>query len=197
MKAPEKTNGAAQGTVTAEKKNSKANVQTVNRPSIPGKDKDKADEPAKTEPAKGAEAAPASSAETKTSANEQQPGAVEQANGREVKAEPKAEVHYIKPALNLEQTVKAVEALHRKNIQRLALITRIKTLEDFQIKLAENSDQLESNVYQGCKLIIEDDRGNKFTTNTPNLIAMVSQFVYDACVNKLSEIESEIVFPAA
>lgn len=201
MKTPEKTNSGADGTATAVKNNSKTNVQTVNRPSIPGKDKDQPDEPAKTEPVKDAEAAPASAAETKTPANEQQPGAVEQPKSEEVKAEPKeepkAEVHYIKPALNLEQTVKAVEGLHRKNIQRLALIARIKTLEDFQIKLAENSDQLESNVYQGCKLIIEDDRGNKFITNTPNLIAMVSQFVYDACVNKLAEIESEIVFPAA
>jgi hypothetical protein len=197
MSTTQKSTGAAQGTATAEKNNSKTNVQTVNRPSIPGKDKDKTDEPAKTEPAKGAEAAPAPLAETKTPANEQQPGAAEQPKGEEVKAEPKAEVQYIKPAMNLEQTVKAVEGLHRKNIQRLALIARIKTLEDFQIKLAENSDQLESNVYQGCKLIIEDDRGNKFITNTPNLIAMVSQFVYDACVNKLSEIESEIVFPAA
>ena len=201
MKTPEKTNGGANGTATAVKNNSKTNVQTVNRPSIPGKDKDKTDETTKTEPAKGAEAAPAPSAEAKTPANEQQPGVVEQPKGEEVKAEPKeepkAEVRYIKPALNLEQTVKVVESLNRKNIQRLALIARIKTLEDFQIKLAENGDQLESNVYQGCKLIIEDDKRNQFTTNTPNLIAMVSQFVYDACVNKLAEIESEIVFPAA
>jgi hypothetical protein len=201
MKTPENNNGAAQGTATATAKNNaaKTNTQTVNRPSIPGKDKDKTDEPAKTETAAAvAEAAPAPSAETKSPANEQQAGTMEQPKGEEVKAEAaNPEVQYIKPALNLEQTVKAVEGLHRKNIQRLALIARIKTLEDFQIKLAENSDQLESNVYQGCKLIIEDDRGNKFITNTPNLIAMVSQFVYDACVNKLAEIESEIVFPAA
>ena len=202
MKTPESKNGAAQGTATAEKSsNAKTNIQTANRPSIPGKDKDKNDEPEKTEPEKGAEAAPEPTAETKTAGNEQQPSGEDQLKGEEVKAEAKeeakAEVRYIKPALNLEQTVKVVESLNRKNIQRLALIARIKTLEDFQIKLAENGDQLESNVYQGCKLIIEDDKRNQFVTNTPNLIALVAQYVYDACVNKLGEIEAEIVFPKA
>ena len=57
MKTPEKTNGAVQGTATAEKNNAaKTNVQLVNRPNIPGKDKDKSGEPAKTGPeAPGAE----------------------------------------------------------------------------------------------------------------------------------------------
>jgi len=196
MNTSEKSNGAAQGTATTTKNNAKT-TQTANRPSIPGKDKNQPDETAKNEPAKGAEAAPAPSAEVKTPANEPQANHHEQPNGEEVKAEPKTEVHYIKPALNLEQTVKVVESLNRKNIQRLALIARIKTLEDFQIKLAENGDQLESNVFQGCKLIIEDDQRNQFVTNTPNLIAMVAQFVYDACVTKLAEIEAEIIFPNA
>jgi len=200
MNTSEKSNGAAQGTATAAKNNAKA-TQTANRPSIPGKDKNKTDEPAKTEPEKGAEAAAGPSAETKTPANEQQPGAVEQPKGEEVKAEPKeepkAEVRYIKPALNLEQTVKAVEGLHRKNIQRLALIARIKTLEAFEVKLIEESDELERNPYSGCKLIIKDDKGREFLTNTPNLIQLVAQFIFDACNDKLAEIESEIVFPNA
>ena len=196
MSTSEKSNGAAQGTATAAKNNAKA-TQTANRPSIPGKEKNQPDENAKIEPSKRAEAAPAPSAEVKTPANEQPANHHGQPKGEEVKAEPNAAVPYIKPALSLEHTVKVVEGLNRKNIQRLALIARIKTLEDFQIKLAENGDQLESNVFQGCKLIIEDDKRNQFVTNTPNLIAMVAQFVYDACVAKLAEIEAEIVFPHA
>jgi hypothetical protein len=201
MKTPENNNGAAQGTATAAAKNNaaKTNTQTVNRPSIPGKDKDKTDEPAKTDPAApAAEAAKSPTAETKTPANEQQARTVEQPKAEEVKAEEaKPEVRYIKPALNLEQTVKAVEGLHRKNIQRLALIARIKTLEAFEIKLIEESDELERNPYQGCKLIIKDDKGREFVTNTPGLIQMVAQFIFDACADKLAEIESEIVFPNA
>lgn len=199
------TANAAQGTATANKNNK---VETTNRPSIPGKEKEKNDGPVKTEPttheptkaepiAANAQVTTAPGAEIKAAEVEQPAAGYEQPKAEEVKEQSEAEVKYIKPAMNLEQTVKYVEGLHRKNIQRLALIARIKTLEDFQIKLAENADQLESNVYQGCKLIIEDDRGNKFITNTPNLIALTSQFVYDACVSKLSEIEAEIVFPNA
>lgn len=195
MQTPESKSGAAQGTATAEKNNSKINVPTVNRPSIPGKDKNQPNEPAKAEPAApAAEAAPAPAAEVKAPANEPQPGAAEQPKGEEVK---QAEIRYIKPALNLEQTVKAVEGLHRKTIQRLALIARIKTLEAFEVKLIEESDELERNPYQGCKLIIKDDKGREFVTNTPGLIQLTAQFIYDACADKLAEIESEIVFPAA
>ncbi|QEM03728.1 hypothetical protein DIU31_009460 [Mucilaginibacter rubeus] len=199
MSTTTKNSGTTQGAATP--KNDSKKIETTNRPSIPGKDNEKNDglvknDPAKTEPAaQAAQAASTPATETKASANEQPATGHEQPKAEEVKEQPAGEIKFLKPALNLEQTVKYVEGLHRKNIQRLALIARIKTLEDFQIKLAENADQLESNFYQGCKLIIEDDKGNKFTTNTPNLIAMTAQFVYDACVSKLSEIEAEIVFP--
>jgi hypothetical protein len=102
-----------------------------------------------------------------------------------------------KPELTLDAKLKAIAELNRKSIQRFTLIGRIKTLEDFEIKLFEGSDELTNNPYQGCKLIIEDDKKNQFTTNTPGLIRMVSQFIYDACVEKLKEIESTIVFPQA
>jgi hypothetical protein len=108
---------------------------------------------------------------------------------------PKGEIKYIKPALNLEQTLKSVGNLHRLTIQRLALIARIKTLEEFEVKLIEENDQLENNPYQGCKLSIKDDKGREFTTNTPNLIRMVTQYIFDACHEKLGEIEAHIVFP--
>src|SRR5580698_3117959 len=113
MNTSEKTGGAAQGTVNTAKNNAKTN-QTVNRPSIPGKDKNQPDEPAKNEPAKGSEAAPSPSAETKTPADQQEKSILEQPKSEEVKTGPTAEVRYIKPSLNLEQTLKAVEGLHRK-----------------------------------------------------------------------------------
>ncbi|SDH49899.1 hypothetical protein [Mucilaginibacter gossypii] len=202
MKTAEKNAKQVQGT------NAQNNApRTENRPSLTGKEA-KQDETAKDEkPAEAQKAEATPTAEVKAGsapAMDNQPAnpapyTTGQGLDDAPKTEeaPKAEIKYVRPALNLEQTVKVVESLNRKNIQRLALIARIKTLEDFQIKLAENGDQLESNVYQGCKLIIEDDKRNQFVTNTPNLIALVAQFVYDACVNKLSEIEAEIVFPHA
>jgi len=201
MKTAEKNAKQVQGTNA---KNTSA-PRIENRPNLTGKEA-KQDEPFKDEKPANApkvEAAPTAEAKTGSFATvDNQPAhtapyTTGQGLDEAPKAEeaPKSEIKYIKPALNLEQTVKVVESLNRKNIQRLALIARIKTLEDFQIKLAENGDQLESNVYQGCKLIIEDDKRNQFVTNTPNLIALVAQFVYDACVSKLSEIEAEIVFP--
>jgi hypothetical protein len=196
MKTAEKNAKGVQGATAKTNE-----VRTENRPSLTAKEA-KQDEtatnqkPAEAPKGEDAKAAEVPASDPATVDNQPANPAAEHkeqpVSGEEL---PKGEIKFLVPALNLEQTVKAVEGLHRKNIQRLALIARIKTLEDFQIKLAENSDQLESNVYQGCKLIIEDDRNNKFVTNTPNLIAMVSQFVYDACINKLSEIEAEIVFP--
>lgn len=111
--------------------------------------------------------------------------------------ESKAAIKDSKPTMNLEQTIKTVNDLHRRSIQRLALISRIKLLEDFEVKLEKENDELENNPYQGCKLIIKDDKGRDFTTNTPGLIRMVAQFIFDACHEKLAEIEANIVFPNA
>jgi hypothetical protein len=103
----------------------------------------------------------------------------------------------VKKSLNLEQTLKSVGDLHRLSIQRLALIARIKTLEDFEVKLIEESDELQSNPFHGCKLIIKDDKGREFVTNTPNLIRLVAQFIFNACNEKLMDIEANIIFPQA
>lgn len=209
MKTAEKNAKEVQGTNA---KNTNA-PRTENRPNLTGKEAKK-DEPAKDEkPAEAAkvEAAPAAEAKTGVAPavgnqpadlapfttgqgldEAQQNEPQEQAAAAEA---PKGEIKYIKPALNLEQTLKSVGNLHRLTIQRLALIGRIKTLEDFEVKLLEENDELENNPYQGCKLIIKDDKGREFTTNTPNLIRMVTQFIFDACHEKLGEIEANIVFP--
>ena len=176
-------------------------VKTENRPNIPGKAKN--DEPLNNEnPAAAQQAAKGEAAEVETvqpDAGDNQPAdTTDLPEKQELKTgEPKAEVEYIKPAMNLEQTIKTVNDLHRRSIQRLALIARIKLLEDFEVKLAEENDELENNPYQGCKLIIKDDKGRDFTTNTPGLIRMVAQFIFDACHEKLAEIEANIVFPNA
>ena len=206
MKTAEKNAIAVQG--TAAKNNQTAN-RVENRPSLTGKEA-KENENAKNQtPAQTTQVEATKAAEVKTSSPAtvgNQPVNIaayttgqglddapkaEPAKVEEVKAEP------IKFALNLEQTLKSVEGLHRLSIQRITLLSRIKLLEDFEVKLIEENDELESNPYQGCKLIIKDDKGREFVTNTPNLIRMVSQFIFDACHEKLADIEANIIFPNA
>jgi hypothetical protein len=196
MKTAEKNANKVQGTNA----NTNNAPRTANRPNV-ALTEVKKDEPAKDEkPAEAAKVEAAPTAEVKagtTATVDNQPAnaAPEHKEQQVTEEAPKGEVKYIKPALNLEQTLKSVGNLHRLTIQRLALIARIKTLEDFEVKLIEENDELEANPYQGCKLIIKDDKGREFTTNTPNLIRMVTQFIFDACHEKLGEIEAHIVFP--
>jgi hypothetical protein len=191
MQTAEKNAKTAQG---AEAKNN-SSVKTQIRPSLTGKEAK--DESTKNEPAKGEEiGAPTPAANTAggPAAVDNQSANAEQSAATEVKDEPKAEA---KPVLSLDAKLKAVDDLHRKSLQRLALIGRIKTLEAFEVKLIEEQDELESNPYQGCKLIIKDDKNREFVTNTPNLIRMVTQYIFDACNAKLEEIEATINFPQA
>lgn len=102
-----------------------------------------------------------------------------------------------KPVLNLEATLKVVDDLHRRSIQRDNLLNRIRQLEAFEIAQIEEGDELETNHFQGCQLIISDDKGRKFITQTAGLIKLVSDFIHSACLEKLSEIEANIVFPRA
>ena len=199
MQTAEKNAKGVQG--AAEKNNS--SVKTQNRPSLTGKEAK--DETAQNQtPAKGAESETAKAAEVKTgnsAAVDNQPADTKQpateVNSHEQQAEQKQPKEETKPVLSLDAKIKAVNDLHRKTIQRLALIARLKTLEEFEVALLENNDELESNPYQGCKLIIEDDKRRQFVTNTPNLIRMVSQLIFDACEAKLAEIEANINFPQA
>ena len=109
----------------------------------------------------------------------------------------KEELLPAKPVLNLENRLKVVDDLHRKSTQRLNLIKRKGQLEAFEVALAQENDELEDNPYQGCKLIIRDDKNREFVTTTPGLIRLVSQFIFNACHEKLTEIEASIVFPNA
>ncbi len=116
---------------------------------------------------------------------------------QEKKAEqPKAEIKFEKPALNLEGTLKLVEELHRRKIQRDRLLATITTLEAFELEMQEDADEADTNYYQGCVLTIEDDNRRKFTTKNPVIIQAVSQHVNSLCINKLAEIEAGIIIPA-
>lgn len=110
-------------------------------------------------------------------------------------AKTESETKEAKPVPNLEQTLKVVENLHRRSIQRINLLSRIQQLDAFEIALLENGDELENNHFQGCQLIISDDKGRKFITQTSGLITLVAGFIRSACMEKLAEIEANIVFP--
>ena len=112
------------------------------------------------------------------------------AESGQVKAEP------AKPALNLEGTLKLVEELHRRKIQRDKLLETINTLEAFEVAQIEDGDETDNNHFQGCTLMIEDDSRRKFITKNPVIIWSVSQYVNSLCVEKLSEIEAGITIPA-
>ena len=173
-------------------------VKTQIRPSLTGKEAK--DETTQNQPAaQGAQIEADQTAQTKTGnfpAMDNQFGSFNQP-ASEITEHEKVPKQEVKPVLSLDAKLKAVDDLHRKSLQRLALIARIKTLEAFEVKLIEEQDELEANPYQGCKLIIKDDRNREFVTNTPNLIRMVTQYIFDACENKLAEIEATINFPQA
>ncbi|WP_304066934.1 hypothetical protein [Pedobacter glucosidilyticus] len=114
----------------------------------------------------------------------------------EDKVDVKEEIKPVKVAYNLESTLKLVEELHRRKIQRDRLLDTIDTLEAFEIAQQEDAEETDSNHFQGCVLTIEDDERRKFSTKNPVIIQAVAQFVNSMCVNRLAEIEAGITIPA-
>ncbi|MDQ0966792.1 hypothetical protein QFZ20_002195 [Flavobacterium sp. W4I14] len=108
----------------------------------------------------------------------------------------KAETKNEKPALNLEGTLKLVEELHRRMVQRGRLVYTIDNLDKFEVEQKEEAEDTTSNYYQGCELEITDDKRNKFSTKNPVIIKAVALCVRDLCTNRLAEIEAEITLPA-
>jgi len=102
----------------------------------------------------------------------------------------------VKPALNLESTLKLVEELHRRKIQRDKLLSTIGTLEEFEVAQKDDAEETDSNHYQGCELTIEDDKRRSFSTKNPFIIKKVAEYVNTLCLDKLAEIEGEIFLPA-
>lgn len=101
----------------------------------------------------------------------------------------------VKTVPNLENTLKLVEELHRRKVQRDRLLATINSLATFEIAQKEDAEETDSNYYQGCELTIEDDNRKKFSTKNPVIIHAVAQFVNQMCVNRLAEIEAGIVIP--
>ncbi len=182
-------NNKVDNNATAKKAGNPGNGQIANN-NLPVKTEDKKDEPKK--------------AETPANVQPEQPKAeqpkAEAPQAEQPKAEPKVtpqpEPKPVKPALNLEETLKLVAELNRRKIQRDKLLETITNLDAFEIELKEDADEIDGNIYQGCVLTIEDDNRRKFVTKNPVIIWTVAQQVNAMCVDKLSEIEAGIILPA-
>lgn len=112
------------------------------------------------------------------------------------KAELKEQMVVQKPALNLESTLKLVEELHRRKIQRDKLIDTIDTLDEFEVAQKNDAEETDNNHFQGCQLTIEDDTRREFITKNPVIIKKVAEYIHSLCVDRLAEIEGEIFLPA-
>ncbi|HEY8661248.1 MAG TPA: hypothetical protein VIL78_19600 [Hanamia sp.] len=123
----------------------------------------------------------------------------------QVKAEaPKAEepkkvaeeVKPAKPVLNLEGTLKLVEELHRRKVQRDKLMETIQNLEAFEVNQKDEAEESGITNYSRCELTIQDDKGKSFSTKNPVIIFHVTQYVNALCIDKLAQIEAGIIIPA-
>ncbi len=112
------------------------------------------------------------------------------------KTEIKQQLAEQRPVLNLESTLKLVEELHRRKIQRDKLLTTIETLEEFEVAQKDDAEETDSNHFQGCELTIEDDKRRQFSTKNPYIIKKVAEYINTLCMDKLTEIEGEIFIPA-
>lgn len=101
-----------------------------------------------------------------------------------------------KPVLNLDETIKLLETLHVKKVQRDKLLATINNLEAFNVDLEKEADETGGIYYQGCALKITDDDHREFITKNHVIIQAVAQFVNALCVDKLAEIEAGIIIPA-
>ena len=179
MKVAEKSNGALHSTEERREVTASTVSQTSKPAGNSGQEKTKEEKP---------KPGNTQNAQNGTVAKEEKPQ-------EPVKQETKPVEKNQQPALNLESTLKVVNDLHRRCIQRENLLTRINELEAFEITLIEEGDELEGNHFQGCKLMIVDDKNRQFITSTSGLIKLVAEFIHNACLTKLGEIESNIVFP--
>lgn len=93
----------------------------------------------------------------------------------------------------LERHIKLGDELARKIRHRDNLTAIITTLDKFELNLKNESEETESNYYQGCVLTIKDDNGETFTTKNPIIIKGVAEQVGSLCSDKLKEVETDIV----
>lgn len=99
-----------------------------------------------------------------------------------------------KPALNLDETLKLVEDLHMKKRHRDRLEFSIDQLEGFEV--AQKTEDLDDkSYYNGCIITIKDDNRNEWSTKNPAIIEQVVGFLKAKFLEKLGEIEAQIVLP--
>ena len=179
-----KGNGKFSGTAGSNKAENKNEQPKVNGLPI-SKDFDrKEDEAKKTETAQAGEQP---KPETSKAQTEQK--------AEPTKLEIKEQLKEEKPALNLESTLKLVEVLHRRKIQRDKLLGTISTLEAFEVAQIDDAEETNGNHFQSCELTIGDDKDRQFTTINPFIINAVAKYVNKLCVDRLAEIEGEIYIP--
>jgi len=106
------------------------------------------------------------------------------------------EVKPAKPVLNLESTLKLVEELHRRKVQRDKLMDTIQSLEAFEVNQKDEAEESGITNYSRCELTIADDKGKSFTTKNPVIIFHVTEYVNALCIDKLAQIEAGIIIPA-
>lgn len=107
---------------------------------------------------------------------------------------PEIKTQAIKPALNLEATIKIVEELHMKKRHRDRLEHSIDELDKFVIK-RQSEDLDDKSYYQGCMIKVSDDDRNEWSTKNPTVITEVVNFLKAKFQEKLSEIEAQIILP--
>ncbi|MEO3406820.1 hypothetical protein AAFN85_23085 [Mucilaginibacter sp. CAU 1740] len=130
-----------------------------------------------------------------TEAGQIKQGEEAQPQGEPTKKELK-EHFSLKPFFNLDATVKLVGDLSKKIAQRDRLKGTIDNLDTFSIQANEDGDVTGNNKFYRCELILRDDNGNEFVTKNAYIIDHVTQYVNSLCVEKLAEIEAEIIIPA-
>ena len=97
----------------------------------------------------------------------------------------------------LAETVKIVEVLGKKIAQKNKLENTIANLDSFTVTQSDDKDDMASDSrFARCELVISDDDGNEFVTKNPFIIAYVAQEVKQLCIDKLAEVEANIVIPA-
>lgn len=197
--------------IGSDKATTKNELKTTNRPNITGKEKnenhksDAVKAPAETPQGETAQGTEVKAGDTPANVNQvNQPAQATEAVKAKPQAQPQAEPSkkelkeqlIAKRVFNLDTTVIMVANLSKKIAQRDRLKNTIANLDTFAIQANEDGDVTESNKFHRCELTITDDEGNEFVTKNAYIIDHVAQYVNSLCVEKLAEIEAEIVIPA-
>jgi hypothetical protein len=125
---------------------------------------------------------------------------VKQAEEAKPQAEPTKqelkEAFAVQALRSLDQTVSLVLALGNKIKQRDKYKFNIDTLNEFKINQVEEDEDTGNTSYQRCELTITDDEGNEYTTKNPLVIGATVEFMSNRFIERLAEIEAEIVIPS-